>query len=100
MTNEQIIKALECMAIDRDFDETHCIGCAFENQEICCENCSEGIAKLALDYVTRQKAEIEELQTRIVNWRKDMDYRPDGVKSEVIKEFCEKRENEYVEDDV
>lgn len=44
----------------------------------------------ALDLINRQKAEILELQKRIINWRADMDYRPDEIKSEAIKEFAER----------
>jgi uncharacterized protein YlxW (UPF0749 family) len=60
MTDNEIIKALECFAIDKDFDETHCIGCAFEHQ-FCTANMSEDIAIPALDLINRQKVEIEAL---------------------------------------
>lgn len=55
---DRIIKALECFAIDKDFDDTHCIGCAFEHQ-FCTANMSYDIAKLALSLINRQKAEME-----------------------------------------
>ena len=62
MTDNEIIKALECV-----------IG-------------------------NRQKAEILELQKRIINWRADMDYRPDEIKSEAIKKFVERlKEHRYGE---
>ena len=63
MTNEEgIIKALECFAVTKDFDETGCIGCAFETRGICLENCSDGLAKLALDLLNRLNADYEHLK--------------------------------------
>lgn len=66
-TDEEIIKALECFAIDKDFDERQCIGCAFETKGLCCENASEGIANAALDLIKRQKKQIKELEERLNN---------------------------------
>lgn len=62
MNTTGIIKALECFAIDKDFDESRCIGCAFETKSICCENASDGIARKALHTIKCQQAEIERLQ--------------------------------------
>ena len=64
MTDEQIIKELECRI--------------------------DNFSKSVLDLINRQKAEILELQKRIINWRSDMDYRPEQIKSEAIKEFAER----------
>lgn len=66
-TGDDVIKALECFAIDKDFDERQCIGCAFETKGLCCENASEGIAKVALDLINRQKKQIKELEERLNN---------------------------------
>ena len=59
------------------------------------------MAKSSLNIINRQKAEILELQKRIINWRTDMDYRPDEIKSEAMKEFAERFEyfvlNENIE---
>jgi hypothetical protein len=63
MTDTEIIKALECFAIDKDFDERQCIGCAFEHK-FCTANMSVDIAKPALDLINRQKARIKELEER------------------------------------
>lgn len=60
MTDNEIIKALECFAIDKDFDGSQCIGCAFEHQ-FCTANMSEDIAIPSLDLINRQKAEKEAL---------------------------------------
>ena len=48
-----------------------------------------------LSLINRQKAEILELQKRIINWRADMDYRPDEIKSEAIKEFAERLKEKF-----
>ena len=64
MTEEQIIKELECRI--------------------------DNFSKSVLDLINRQKAEILELQKRIINWRSDMDYRPEQIKSEARKAFAER----------
>lgn len=89
MTDNEIIKALECCR-----DDT-CVSCP-----ICTEGlCNGGLHKNTLDLINRQKAEILELQKRIINWRADMDYRPDEIKSEAIKEFAKRlKENYYFTD--
>lgn len=66
-TDEEIIKGLECMLgmINNDIEYSiDCNGCAFEDNALCSETCSEGIAKYALDLINRQKAEIEKLKSK------------------------------------
>ena len=75
MTDTEIIKALECFAIDKDFDERQCIGCVFEN-EFCAANMSYNIAKITLDLINRQKAEIERLKKEAV-----------GIPARTLKRF-------------
>lgn len=84
MTDEQIIKALECCATD--------------------DGCADRCRKDALVLINRQKAEIEslkqiideqdkeiiKLQKRIIFWREDLNYQPEKIKSEAIKEFAER----------
>ena len=91
MTNEEgIIKALECFAVAKDFDETGCIGCAFETRGICLENCSDGLAKLALALINRQQAEIERLhKAHRLNLLTQLDI-SEKIKAEAIKEFAER----------
>lgn len=62
------------------------------------------IIKALSDRVNRQKAEIEslkqiideedkeilKLQKRIIFWREDLNYQPEKIKSEAIKEFAER----------
>jgi hypothetical protein len=107
LTNDGVIKALECFAIDKDFDERQCIGCAFETKGLCCENASEGIAKVALAVVNRQKAKIEalqmdneQLQSDIVNANMNLEHiqyeyellkqEKSVVIAEAIKEFADR----------
>ena len=82
MTDNEIIKALECFALDYDFSETQCIGCAFEH-EFCTVNMSVEIARPALEIINRQKAEIERLQKH--NTKMAHKHYCDG-----IKEFAER----------
>lgn len=84
MTDEQIIKALEICANDGD-----CKDCNINPHKGNYGYCTSLAIKEALDLINRQKAEIEQLQKRIVFWREDMDYRPDEIKAEAIKEFAE-----------
>ena len=61
-TYDEIIKALECFAIDKDFDCSQCVGCAFETKGLCYENASKDIAKATLDFVKHQKTENKNLK--------------------------------------
>lgn len=84
MTDNEIIKALECCVSD----DHVCDRCTMNKFRIPgTGNCISKILRGTLDLINRQKAEILELQKRIINWRADMDYRPDEIKSEAIKEF-------------
>ena len=85
LTDNEIIKALERL-----------------HKRILQSKCAEEITETeimglvnALDLINRQKAEILELQKRIINWRADMDYRPDEIKSEAIKEFAERLKEKF-----
>ena len=86
MTDNEIIKALKCCG------GSNCHECPIEG-------CTDDIFGNALNLINRQKAEILELQKRIINWRADMDYRPDEIKSEAIKEFAE-RLNARIREDI
>lgn len=89
MTDEQIIKALEHNASKCKFYKDGHDGGLFES---------------TLDLINRQQVEIEslkqiideqdkeiiKLQTRIIFWREDLNYQPEKIKSEAIKEFAER----------
>ena len=108
-TDEQIIKALECCIAQENFEEISCEICPYER--VC--DCKEIVLQNALDLINRQKAEIEnlkqiideedreilKLQKRIVFWREDLNYQPEKIKSEAIKEFAEKVKEEIRFDD-
>lgn len=98
MTDEQIIKALECCSTD--VQENPCPKCAFYNKH----RCSTLMLNAASDIINRQKVKIKslkqiineqdkevlKLQNRIIFWRKDLNYQPEKIKSEAIKEFAER----------
>ena len=98
MMGKGIIKALECFAISKDFDERQCVGCAFETKGLCYEICSEGIAKSSLALINHQNEVIESKQKqldiffefagrleRIVE--KNTDIKPCDVYSQVLKDM-------------
>lgn len=94
MTDNEIIKALECCN-----QEDMCDQCPYD---FACydEKYKSILSKDALDLINRQQAEIEELQKRIVFWREDMDYHPERVRAEAMEEFAErlKEKSEYYSD--
>lgn len=59
MTDNEIIKALECCASGTSSEA--CEGCPFNENDICDKE-SNATEKYALDLINRQKAEIERLQ--------------------------------------
>lgn len=97
-TDEQIIKALECCSTD--VQENPCPKCAFYNKH----RCSTLMLNAASDIINRQKVKIKslkqiineqdkevlKLQNRIIFWRDYLNYQPEKIKSEAIKEFAEK----------
>ena len=89
MTDNEIIKAMQCVI----GNDVNCSECTYQ-KALPFPSCRNMCAKNALALINRQKAEILELQKRIINWRTDMDYRPDEIKSEAIKEFAERFVNE------
>ena len=95
MTDNEIIKALECFALDYDFSETQCIGCAFEH-EFCTVNMSVEIARPALEIINRQKAEIERLSDLLKRHQRNTRRirminaeTAKKIKDEAIEEFAE-----------
>ena len=104
MTDEQIIEALECCSTGKSCYDV----CPFDDK-FGITSCTKKLSNAALNLINRQKAEIESLkqiveqqdkeiltlQKRIINWRADIDYRPEDIKSEAIKEFVERLKSEY-----
>lgn len=88
MTDNEIIKALECCT-----QQAGCSGCPFViSNEMKYRGgyaCAEEIRKCALDLINRQKAEIERLKHR----KTELQIRNQELqheKSEAIKEFAER----------
>lgn len=97
VTDTEIIKALECFALDKDFDDSQCIGCAFEHK-FCTANMSVDIAKPALSLINRQKAEIERLQKHIqegIDLAKQIPEMVATAQTEAIKEFEDKIKDKF-----
>ena len=81
-TDEDIKDSLRYHA-SRSF--ARCCQCAYLE---CNENCTELLAKDALDLINRQKAEIEELKIRNERQKHAIKvYQIDETKTEAIKEF-------------
>lgn len=97
MTDEQIIKALECCATD---DGDDCFQCPYGNIVYKPGNggCVNRCRKDAIDLINRQKIEIEGLQERISYLEESIDcsrkecnkllQKLQQAKSEAIKEFA------------
>ena len=93
MTDEQIIKALECCATDKTDD---CFQCPYDNIVYKPGNggCVNRCRKDALDLINRKKAEIERLKKENIlllkKKCKDINTARKITKSEAIKEFAER----------
>ena len=103
MTDNEIIKALECCLSGKDYD-TACMKCPIEP---ICES-DDILLKYALDLINRQKAEIERLKKKantpfakvtfdenklkeiVSDVAKNIEFNLNSVKSEAIKEFAER----------
>jgi len=105
-TDEQIIKALEYCVYD-----TTCQECPYNELSECISVRHRNL----LGLINRQKAEIKslkqiidendkeilKLQKRIVFWREDLNYQPEKIRSEAIKEFAERlKEESYSNSDI
>lgn len=98
-TDEQIIKAMQCVI----GNGVSCSECEYQ-KTLPFPGCRRMCAENALDLINRQKAEIEslkqiineqdkeilKLQNRIIFWRKNLNYQPEKIKSEAIKDFAER----------
>ncbi|MBD9008730.1 MAG: hypothetical protein EGR16_00030 [Clostridiales bacterium] len=96
LTDEQIIKAADICRTGE------CSGCPYH--ELYTASCLNKLTKDVYHLLNRQKAEIEslkqiinerdkeilKLQKRIIFWRDDLNYQPEKIKSEAIKEFAER----------
>lgn len=86
MTDDKIIKALECCLCDN----SECLQC--QNKELCRIECDE-LATKTIDLITRQQAENETLKTlngRLVVLGDRFRSELKTAKAEAYKEFAEK----------
>lgn len=106
MTDNEIIKALECCCT---LNGVGCRNCP--QYDIHSAMCIKNLIRNALALINRQKAKIEKLKQENDFFRKTITENAqralevtveeiEKAKSEAIKEFCEKRGIKYVEDDV
>ena len=96
MTDNEIIKALEC-CFTNDFGKTNCNKCAFYTATA---KCMDDMQNAVIDLINRQKAEIERLTAKILVKDNINDYNTAQLriareelrtaKSEAIKEFVER----------
>ena len=95
MTDNEIIKALECCFIESGCNECPCY---IENPDA--KECLETVGILAIDLIKRQQAEIERLENRINEKNEEIDRISYAladevklkaeIKAEAIKEFAER----------
>ena len=102
MTDNEIIKALECCA---SIDNTACVDCPTHKEDYMC---AVTVKRRAISLINRQKAEIERLEELLEGWKteaykvadeKDELYcnaveRVKAAKAEAIKEFAERLKEE------
>ena len=87
MTDEQIIKALK-RCFTRGFDESDCYECPFYTATA---KCTEDLRDSVLDFINRQKAEIERYKGVIKILENDVA----NAKYEAIKEFAERLKEKF-----
>ena len=98
MTDNEIIKALECCAKRTTSDV--CSDCPLRFSDICTEE-ENGVVKLALGLINRQQAEIERLEKirkADNNLITSLNKCYETAKAEAIKEFAERLKKKCYED--
>lgn len=83
---QRVIRALE-LCRNEEYGNCALRGCPLHSE---CRDDVHTLEKLSLDLINRKNAEISELQKRIVFWREDINYNPEKIKSEAVKEFVER----------
>ena len=86
LTDEQIIIALKSSKEAADTDEVR----DFLDDVIGCINRQKVKIKSLKQIINEQDKEVLKLQNRIIFWRKNLNYQPEKIKSEAIKEFAER----------
>lgn len=99
MTDNEIIKALECCNINGSCSKCPYDGARFETER----DCASEMTADALALINRQRAEIERLEKAIevVDFMEELrEKQLKRAKAEAVKEFCERMGIEYVENDI
>lgn len=86
LTDEQIIIALKSSKEAADTDEVR----DFLDDVIECINRKNAEIERLKQIINEQDKEILKLQNRIIFWRKNLNYQPEKIKSEAIKDFAER----------
>ena len=100
MTDNEIIKALECCLSSNDL--MACWKCPAVKLDICCDGStkiSNGIVNSVLDLINRQEAEIERLTKANERFAEEFDSYYASVKRKAYKEFSEELRQLYDEYD-
>ena len=87
MTDNEIIKALECC--NRPANQTSCDDCPYQFSD---EKCSSKLIDDTLALINRQKAEIEKLRNDVLDTADTLgllEWRENKIRTEAIKEFAE-----------
>ena len=98
MTDNEIIKALECCLSSNDLFA--CWKCPAVKSNICCDGSSKisnGIVNSVLDLINRQKAEIERLKSLERNVYETVEKLKNKIESEARKEFAERLKEELTD---
>ena len=88
MTDEHIINILKRSKGEAETDEVR----AFLDEVIECINRQAAEIESLKQIIDEKDKEILGLQKRIIFWREDLNYQPEKIKSEAIKEFAERAE--------
>ena len=88
MTDEHIINILKRSKGEAETDEVR----AFLDEVIECINRQAAEIESLKRTIDEKDKEILGLQKRIIFWREDLNYQPEKIKSEAIKEFAERVE--------
>ena len=91
MTDNEIIKALECCL---DTSPLTCKNCPLFNVKNSTMVCSKSATKFAIDLIKRQNAEIERLNNNLSAMVVTMRNSAKATRNEAIKEFAEMLKNE------
>ena len=83
MTDNEIIKALECCG------DADCDNCPYSGDDLL-RPCNDNLVKDTINLINRQKDEIRETRRDLLNEIYALEHQLETAKSEAIKEFAER----------